>query len=587
MKKKLISFDAFKQIENNSVTMAEKEFLEAAEMLAKTLGKERLDLHCINESSVTFVNQDGNLVQATYSIDGDIILLENITELVLDESTVKNNAKSVLEAMVDNILDDKNEEAAVNFSEYFSIPMLRAGLREGVVNEGKKPKKGVIPPQLAKFIKKKKGHEAEEESGEKDDKFAKLSKKNGKGKKVAECMSKPKVESLNILANNILEFVDFKENGNLYQNIRTQKDKAGDVVSIALPTSKLRNEGKVMKMHHKKGHGKVAEGRGCAKEMKSEANWVRAVNDLKRFNAMSDHASLQTAFENVASAWPNLLYLTPDELAATINETLENSGASNYDSNTCVFLAEGILRTAHKAFAEHVGRVFEMAGQTPSDDFNEFVQISEKVLPMVDAEENNTTQVFADLYRGLYEVYKSAEKIGDAAVKAETGALIYSIADVLNKKQPTDLDLATEAANYLKMIAETVSMTGSDWKVPAPHESLNGDNPAIHGYASVDGSPSANAGRFKSSPVSDGKTVKVDIQDDYTKMKGKDLYPDMNNPYAPKPGDFKIHGEKSVESDKDFGSYQDSDTLPNIKNPYLPDHGMTMQDTLQHLMGSK
>jgi hypothetical protein len=130
-------------------------------------------------------------------------------------------------------------------------------------------------------------------------------------------------------------------------------------------------------------------------------------------------------------------------------------------------------------------------------------------------------------------------------------------------------------------------MTGSDWKVPAPHESLNGDNPAIHGYASVDGSPSANAGRFKSSPVSDGKTVKVDIQDDYTKMKGKDLYPDMNNPYAPKPGDFKIHGEKSVESDKDFGSYQDSDTLPNIKNPYLPDHGMTMQDTLQHLMGSK
>jgi len=59
MKKKLINFDVFKQIENNSITMAEKELTEATEMLAKVLGKERLDLHCINENSVTFTNQDG------------------------------------------------------------------------------------------------------------------------------------------------------------------------------------------------------------------------------------------------------------------------------------------------------------------------------------------------------------------------------------------------------------------------------------------------------------------------------------------------------------------------------------------------
>jgi hypothetical protein len=593
MKKKLISFDAFKQIENNSVSNAERELVEASEMLAKVLGKERLDLHCINESNVTFVNQDGNLVQADYSFDGDKILLENITELVLDEGSVQQSSKKILESMVDNILEDKIEEASAEFSTYFSIPMLRASFREGSINEGYKPKKGKIPPQFLKNIEKMKAKHAKKK-GEKEEKGEKEMENEGtkvKGRKahskVAECMKKPTVESLSLLANNVLEYVDFMENGNIFQDIRTQKDKSGDVVTVEIPSAKLRNEGKVMKWHKKKGHDKVAEGRGCAMESTNSANWIRAVNDLKRFNALSDHASLQNAFENVAAAWPDLLFLTSGELASKINTTLENSGASNYDSDTCSFLAEGILRTAHRAFAEHVGKVFELAGLPVSEDYNEFAAVSDKVLPMLDAENENTMQVFSDLYRGLYEVYRTADKIGDAYTKAEVGSMIYNVADILNKKQPVDLEVASDAASYLKSLSEAVSLEGAEWKVPAPHESLNGDNPAIHGYASVDGSPAAHPGKFKGTPVSDGKSVKVDVEDEYTAMKGKDLYPDMSNPYAPKPGDFKMHGEKAIEDDKDFGGYQNSDTLPNMKNPYLPDNGMTMQDTLQHLMGSK
>lgn len=587
MKKKLISFDAFKQIENNSVSNAEKELVEASEMLAKVLGKEKLDLHCINETNVTFMNQDGNLVQADYSFDGEKILLDNITELVLDEASVNTSSKGILESMIDNILDDKLEEASADFSKYFSIPMLRSSMREGTINEATKSKKGKIPPQFLKNIKKMKDkHGKKDHDDNGDEKETKFKKRKADGK-VAECMKKPTVEALNLLANNVLEYVDFMENGNIFQNIRTQKDNAGDVVAVEIPSTKLRNEGKVHKMHMKASNAKVKEGRSCAMEATNSANWIRAVNDLKRFNALSDHTALQNAFENVAAAWPNLLFLTSGELASKINTTLENSGATNYDSDTCAFLAEGILRTAHRAFSEHVGKVFNMAGMPLSEDFNDFVAASDKVIPMINAEEENTMQVFSDLYRGLYEVYRTAEKLGDAYTKAEVGSMIYNVADILNKKQPVDLQVAEDAASYLKSLSEAISLDGAEWKVDSPHVSLVGDNPAIHSLASVDGNPASHPGKFKGSPVSDGKSVKVDVEDHYTAMKGKDLYPDMGNPYAPKPGEFKMHGEKAPEDDKDLTSYKGPDTFPNMKNPYIPANGMTMQDTLRHLVSSK
>jgi len=592
MKKKLIDFSAFKQIEESSITMAEKELAEATEMLARVLGKERLDLHCINENSVTFINQDGNLVHANYSMDSGNILLENIQELVVDETSVKNTTKTILENMVDLILDDKNEEASSSFSDYFSVPMLRAALREGVVlEEGKKHKKGKIPPQLLPFIKKKMGKKAEAEEGENEVEKKKKMLKPAKGrmKKVAEKMSEAKLNSLNVLANNVLEFIDYTENGTAYQNIKMQKDKQGNVVSMNIPTSKIRNEGKVVAMHHKKGGKKVKECRGMAMEVTSrDANWIRAVNDLKRANALSDNTGLQNTFENVAAAWPDLMFLTRGELAAKINETLENSGATNYDSDTCDFLADGILRTAHKAFSENVCKIYEAAGKNAVvDDYNEFVTLSEKVLPMIDAQEGKFMQVFSDLYRGLTEVYRTAERAGDTATLAETASLLSDVEEVLNRKQPASMRIALESAIYLQAISESATMDSQEWHVAKPHVSLTGDNPAVHKLATMDGIPGKNTGAYSSSPFSDGKSVQVGVEDHYTSMKGNDLYPNMTNPYAPKPGEFTIKGEKSIENDKEYTKFSGADVFPSLKNPYIPDHGMTMADSLHLLSASE
>lgn len=591
MKKKLINFDAFKQLEKTSITNSERELLESTEILANVLALEWLDVFCVNESNVTFIDQNGEFVYANYEIDNNNIVLENIEQLVVDKSSTETSLRKNLEEMVNNILEDKLDEASSNFSDYFRTPMLRAELREGTINEAKKG--GGLPPWLKAHFEKKakksgKKMEVESEKDAPKTRRAKKKKRLHKGRleKVGKGMkNKAKMESLNLLANNVIEYITFKENGNVYNNVSIKRDSLNNVVALKIPVSKARNEGAIIKAQSEKHTRFISESRESAKLVAREGNWVRACTDLKRFNAISDNKALETAFENVASAWPNLLFLTEAELATKIKETLTNSGASNFDDSTCEFLAEGILRTAHRAYTDNVTKITSVVGaMTESNDYNHFSKVAEKVLTSVDNNTKLETQVFSDLYRGLSEVYRAAERIGDEATKAETASLLSDVELVLNGEEKDTIRVAEEAALYIQTVTEAaLNLDGMTWHVASPHESETGDNPAIHGYADVDAVPGKHTGKFKSSPFSDGKTVKTGTEDHYTSMKGKDLFPNMENPYAPKPGDFKMHGEKAIEDDKEYTKYSGSDVFPALKNPYIPDHGMTMQDSL-HLM---
>ena len=595
MKKKLINFDAFKQLEKTSITNSERELLESTDILANVLGAEWLDVFCVNESNVTFIDQNGEFVYANYEMNDNHLVLENIEQLVVDKSSTEKSLRNTLEEMVNNILEDKMDEASMNFSDYFRTPMLRAELREGTINEAKKG--GGLPPWLkAHFEKKgKKGKKGgkhmdmDMEDGKDSHKTRRAKKKKrlhkGRLDKVGKSMkNKAKMESLNLLANNVIEFITFRENGNVYSDVAVKKDATNNVVSVKIPVSKARNEGAIIKAQSEKHTRFIAEAREAAKLVAKESNWVRACSDLKRFNAISDNKALEIAFDNVASAWPNLLFLTESELSAKIKGTLTNSGASNFDDSTCDFLAEGILRTAHKAYTDNVNKIVSSVGAlSEGNEYATFSKVAETVLSSVDKNTKVETQVFSDLYRGLSEVFRAAERIGDEATKAETASLLSDVELVLNGEEKDTLRIAEEAALYLQTVTEAaLNLDGMTWHVSSsPHESEVGDNPAIHSYADVDAVPGKHTGKYKSSPFSDGKNVKAGSEEFYTSMKGKDMFPNMDNPYAPKPGDFKMHGEKAIEDDKEYTKYSGSDVYPALKNPYLPDHGMTMQDSLR------
>jgi hypothetical protein len=607
MKKKFIDIETYKNIENSSLTAVERELQEAVELVGGILGDNNLQVYCIDESTVTFINSDGNYVQANYEMTNDKILLENIEELIVEANHLASVRKEIINKMVDNILEDKNEIANNNFSEYFHLPVVRAGLKEGIIAEakknndeeednddkkGKKKGKKKLPPALQAYLDKKHGKNSGKKSKKQKqkDKENSLDKKRFKkvAKKVEDEKGKEKLDEWNNIATNILEFVNFRTNGEVHQSAKTENDGRGNVVKMLVPRTHLRNEGKLLMLQYKD----MANVMGCRmdalkEDYDVESNWVRAINDLKRFNAMSDHNSLQTAFENVITVWPKLLYLTRDEITSKINETLTLSGAKNFDDDVCAFLADGISRTAHRTYSDRVGKMFSIAGKTADlDDYDQFAVVAESIFKKVDSDAIAELQVFKDLYRSLSEINQTSKIMGDDATRYETQSLVKVCENVITHKTKPNLEVAEDLAIYLKTLSESSEFDGSAWSLVQPHLSTVGDNPFIHKYASQNGSPGAHTGPFNASPMSDGKSVKVNVEDYYTGMKGAEMGANLSNPYAPKPGDFKMHGEKTVgEEGDDLATFQGGDTWPNLKNPYLPDQGMSMADSTKLLDG--
>lgn len=592
MKKKFVDFETYKNIEKNSLTSVERELDEAAEFVGKVCGDTNLKLYCISEDTATYVASNGDLVQAQYTVDNNKILLENIEILVVEEENLEMSRKNVIGQMVDAILEENLEGAHTKFSEYFETPVVKAGLREGVVSEGakndKKKKKRGMPEGLRKYLEKhgnplhKKGKKSK--ADERDDKKDGLDKK--RLKKVAEKAGDHKLKEWGLIAKNILEFVDFRSNGDLYKNVRTQKDTKGNVTGVSIPRSNVRNEGKVLMLQYK-DMANIIDGRfkTLSETLNHQSNWLKAVNDMKRYNAMSNGEGLQTCFENVVSVWPNLLYLRRAELAHKIDEALKVTGANNYDDETCVFLAEGVIRTAHKTYSDRVSKIFSAAGkQADLDDFNAFAAVSEAVFAKADETIRAERQVFKDLYRSLSEVHRLSRRMGDDATSLEVGSLIHECESVLKNESAPSLVLAEDLALYLEAATQALDFDGSAWTVMSPVISINGDNPFIHKYGAMNGSPGDHKGPYELSPTSDGHTVKTDVagMEYYTNMHSNDLNPKLHNPYAPEGGDFLIKGATPIVSDTfELGTSGGKDTWPALENPYIPGQEMTLGDSFK------
>jgi hypothetical protein len=616
MKKKFIDFNTYRNIENNSYTAVERELAESAEIVGNLLNDPNIQVYCINEDTVTFVNGDGNYVQANYELQSDKLILNNIEELVVEQADLISSRRSIISKMVDNILADKEEIANENFDEYFSLPVVKAGLKEGYIVEAKKHKeekeedenhkedkgddkedkkdkkkgKKGLPAALQAWMAKKGGKKKGGKMSKKDKKDMKKKSLNTElHSKSAKKAGDHKVEEWATIARNILEFVDFRQNGDVYQNVRTKRDTNGNLTNVSIPRASVRNEGKVLMLTYK-DLANILHCRTNAmhEDYNNQSNWLMAVNDMKKFNAMSDAESLQTAFENVVAVWPNLIYLKRDELAKKINETLKVTGARNYDDETCEFLADGVIRTAHKTYADKVSKIFSAAGKTADlDDFDAFSVVAEAVFKKTDADARAEYQVFKDLYRSLSEVHNLVTKMGDNTTRVEIASLIHECENVLNNSTRPSLEVAEDLAIYLEAFTESVNFDGGmrmDY-IMNPHITHNGDNPFIHKYATANGNPGDHTGKYKGIVKSDGKNVTPDQDDFYTGMSGKDMGDSLSNPYSPKPGDFKMHGEKSIEDDSnELGMYQ-GDTWPTLKNPYIPD-GMSLGDSAKLLNSS-
>lgn len=608
MKRKLINYDVFESIQNNSLTAAEFELTEAEPYLARALETEALSLLSFTQEAALYETVDGEFVHTNYQIAENSIQFDNIEQLAIDEDTEKSKRRELISHMLDSILETKTEKANQIFESYLNMPSTERMLKESFKisashssGHGRKSKfRGktragghaaamkaartrkrndkVTTPSMKKKIERMRDVENKKLGGrdlktDKGERSVRTYIRRG-GKKLQEWTS---------LVNNVLGYVAHQEIGPVLRESEVSHDDKGNIVAVRIPTHDVRNEQKLLSFDWKTLNTDVKVLRSGAKTLSEDVEFCKAVADLKRQNNVSDTAALEESLENIVSKWPSVLYLTQDELAETIKHALEVVNATNFDDQTCEFMAEGILRTAHNAYVDRVHKIVTLAGTTVKEDaedkYSEFKNVVNTFFPTLDENNALEMQVYVDLYEALREVYGLAESENDEPVKAETASYLNELAAIIQKEVEPSLEVAQSAAEWLNWLVET-NLENKPWTVSnSVHQTVNGDHPdmakkARHGYT-----PSSDfSGNWgDSAPVSDGKSYKGAGASEmrsrsWGNIGSKETYPSLSNPYIPKPfGDYTMKGEKGVDKDQGhLSSPHGGDTWPTLQNPYVP-----------------
>lgn len=597
MRRKLINYDVFQKISEESLSKSEKELIEAEDVLAKALGEEQLSLHCFDEGTVTYETLDKSYIHASYRLDGSNVLFENIEQLIIDDSSSREKSRQVLRKMFDECLKNNKAGADVLFKEYIALPFVRRDLSEGkevTMNlelPNKEHKKGKSqPPWLA--MKRA-------ESKKRSQKLVSPALKAQKKREAADLKKrrpgthvhfrfKPQVKTArkmkewSTLSENIFNYIDYQEFGPIARESEVKKDDNGNVVGIRIPDTNSRNEGKILSFNWKTLNTDCMVLRAKMKNLAEDINFCKAMADLRKCNALSDNKKLQEVLEAIVVRWPNVIYLTQNELAGSIAAALGTIGETSYDDQTCAFMAEGILRTAVEAYDERVQRIIKLSGmkvEGTEDTYLDFQNIVERFYSFLDQNTQLEMQVFIDLYNALVEVYKAGHEEGNEYLMGEASSFLKELKAVCEQTAEPTLDLAADVAAWLNQLVET-NLESEDWKVSnLPYQTVSGDHPQMAKNAAKPYQPSSDfSGDWgDSAPVSDGKSYKGGLADEMRKdawgnWANDDTWPSISNPYVPKAGVWTMKGEKGadVSGDSDWSRYTSKDTWPELQNPYVP-----------------
>lgn len=555
MRRKLIKQDAFDSIIKESATTAERELVEAANVLSRSLNKGPMALHCFTESTVVYETLDNTYVHAGYQIDNGNLTFSNIEELVIDETTRKDKMRGILSQMIDHVLSDEHAKAKGLFESYLSMVQWNK-------NESKSNKKYKTNLQECHRIAVL--SEAVETAGR-------------------------EVKQAYMVARNVLDYVDFMKNGPSMNESISKRDEKGNITDLRIPTCEGRNEGRIKKLGYTTLNAENHDVRKKVPELVKEQAFCKAVADLKRQNAFSDQQGLEEALDNIVQKYPQVLMVTQGELSAIIGEALSHVGVANYDDETCEFMAEGILRRAHGAYSERVNQILHLAAAPKvaegNDPYVHFQKVAEIFYPTLDEQFGLERKAYTDLYEVLEGVYKQAERRGDNALKHQTAQQLNDLASVLNGETRADVQTIEESASWLmRLIEANVEGSSNTWSVSnKPHMTINGDHPDMAKKAKVGAVPGAFTGDWgdeapavgqEDMSYKGGKHSKKMRNDSWGQEGGKETFPSLKNPYVPKPfGDYTMKGEKGVDKEatgQHWSTWSTSDTWPDLKNPYVP-----------------
>jgi hypothetical protein len=609
MQRKLINYEVFEKLQENSLAATQYELVAAEDVLAHALDSGNLSFHNFTDNHDLYETDSGTYIRANYKVDSQSVVLENIEEIVIDENTYKESRRNAIREMLDSILEENAPKANTLFDGVMDMVREHHKREATSAMQAKMVEANVFArrdPRHPNKLKVRKGGKnkkmarkrtpAEMRAGwlKRKQKFG----ATGAGKKTPYQKSlarkaaklsgrKPKMlQEWYQLSENVFGYLDFVENNTVINQAAIKTDDKGSVVAIRLPSVKVRNEGKILNYGLKTMKTDVKVLRETARRLPGNREFAEMIADLKRHNNLSDNSALEESLGGIVTKFPAVLYLTQEELANTVAQALSNVGAMNYDDKICSFMAEGILRVAHEAYGDRVARITQLSGKqvcTECDDpYASFAEAVRDFYPTLDESMALEIKVFEDLYSAAVDVRQAALGSENEEVREEATLFAQELLTVIEGEAVPSLELAAEVATWLQDLVET-NLEMKAWQVvKTPHETIQGDHPAMwekakHGYAPASDF-SGDWGDSLPQIDADKKGYKNGAADQtrnhsWGNKGGSDVWPSLSNPYVPKPfGDYTMKGEKGVDKDWNNGidMYQSGDTWPSLQNPYVP-----------------
>ncbi len=625
MQRKLIGYDVFEKLTENSLPAIQYELIEAEDILSRVLEAGPLSFHHFDDSHVLYETENGTFVRANYRLGTDAILFESLEEIVIDEQSENNARKDVIRNMIDAVLEDNKPKADTLFDEVMGLVRGRlqreaAQDRNAHVNEAtgafsrRKPRRGSKagtgvfvrhgPPDPSRSRRAKEGHRRNRQAAKKSWETRKRHDPRGERQKrdrklfgrfrrqAASVVGRKHKRAMTEwfhLKENVFGYLDFVESGRTLNETAVKTNDRGDITAIKIPTSKVRNEGKILSFQLKTLKTDLKILRETARRLANDRNFIEMVAELKRHNNLSDNTSLEECLGEIVSKFPSVLYLTQSELAQVLGEALSRAGVANYDDRVCSFMSEGILRVAHGAYNDRVARIHQLSGAPVTeteDPYVYFQHIVHDFYPSLDESTALEMQVFADLYNAAVEVRRLALESENDNLREEAEELAGNLQSVLDGQSVPSLELAATVAGWLEDIVET-NLDMGDWEVvKTPHTTVTGDHPRMAQNARHPYTPAQDFTGDWGSELpqldTDGKGYKtfgnkskntsyVGLMDD-GKGKWGDQYPDLQNPYVPKAITPTLKGEPGVDKNWESGldMWQNDSTWPSLQNPYVP-----------------
>lgn len=590
MKRKLVDYNSFEKMQSESFTSVKAELDSAADLLAETLGLGDLTVNSYTAENVLFESDAGDFVKADYGVSNGYVQFDNIEQVVLNESAETEKARDVISKMIDSLVESDEAAAGERLDEWFAIPRNKRIISEAKVMR-RVPKRKTVDGVTKIVGYERKPWEAggkKKESGLNTKKRSmgkiKKNKKTTSAEKAKRKLMRSRIKFMDksmkewhVLAENVLGFVDYTVNGPELDACKVLRS-GEDVVGVKVPTIKLRNEAKLLRFDWKTMNTDVVVKRNSGKKLAENNEFAQAVEELRKLNALSDSKAFEESVEKAATKFASVIYLTEGELATLVKGMLETNGSSNFDDETCVFLAEALLRTVHDNYVDTVSKIVKLAGgqinETAKDKYAEFKTIAEGLYARLDDQAELEIQAFVDVYEAIRNIHEAAKEDGDEGIATSAAGHLDGLLPIVAGKSEMDFETLGEAAEWLYNIVE--ANAPETWSTHEPVVRTDGEHPDLAKKGKHSQSPADMQGNTpEQQHVSDGKEVQGDAAkelagDGWSNIGGEGVYPSLDNPYVPKADVPKIVGEKDVDSDSDqLAQWGDNDTWPSLQNPYV------------------